>query len=443
MLNEQGRHDQFWRPLFPPRRVSSDTAFVPVTVPLNVAGYSPGVVPQLKEAFESFGFEPVQGGGTGQVEGPTRFDPGSAIGVQLVRGDVSRAGTGTVTWTDGKQVLAFGHGMFNAGQVNFPVITAKINHTLASVASSFKMSSPARVVGALVQDRQPGIMADTSLRSRMIPMTVMLRSSADKAVFRVQVAEHRLLTPSLVTSVVASAIGEAMSDVDHASFDVTTRMTVPGYPELRFNEQKHSSSGLQMGALVGLRGLDAVRAILNNEFQQVPLERIDVDIRVRFDEFPVAIEAVRTRSNRVVAGSKIPIEVTFRHFGGRRTRETYQVDLPPNLGGSVLKIDVASGELVRPELAKPQDLGQLLVRLQKGYPSRAVVISLEQPTEGLKLQGRVIADLPRSVVDALRTGASAHEMSTFRTSTRRVFKTDQIVEGRAQLRIRVEDEIDR
>ena len=51
---------------------------------------------------------------------------------------------GTLTYADGKQVLAFGHPMIGIGAVNLPMVLGEIHAIIPSLASSLKMSSPIR-----------------------------------------------------------------------------------------------------------------------------------------------------------------------------------------------------------------------------------------------------------------------------------------------------------
>ena len=109
----------------------------------------------------------MQAGG-GRKPGPPaagHVEPGSAIGVELVRGDMSTVATGTVTYVDGRSVLAFGHPLFGIGEVYLPMVDAQIHAFLPSLAQSFKMSSPLNEVGTLVQDRQSCIIGDLDART--------------------------------------------------------------------------------------------------------------------------------------------------------------------------------------------------------------------------------------------------------------------------------------
>ena len=95
------------------------------------------------------------GGSSGTT--PDHLVNGGAIAVELARGDVDIFATGTVTWTDGKRFLAFGHPMFGEGEAELPVATAWISTTLPSPMNAFKISRLGKRVGTMTQDRLPAI----------------------------------------------------------------------------------------------------------------------------------------------------------------------------------------------------------------------------------------------------------------------------------------------
>ena len=440
-IRSMSRRDRWWkmpglRPVVP-----ASSQLTPVSVPLSVSGLSPEAMVQLKRSFAGFGFQPVQGGGSGKAEGPTKFFPGSAVGVQMARGDVSLAATGTITWVGPKRVLGFGHRMFNAGEIYIPATTSKIIHTLASVSRSFKIGTPARVVGSLVQDRQAGIMVDTSKQIGTVPLTITMRAGQRKQVYKVHLARHRLLTQSLARTVLSSALSEAMSDVAHATFTLNTRISVKGYPQLRLTEHAYASSGVRFPILLFSRGLRAIRHIAGNNFETAAIERIDFDVDVQFANKLVQIKEVRVDSSEVNPGQKVNLYVTFRPFNGGEFTKTYPLQIPRDTAGSVLVAEVAGGGLTRPDIAVPQNLGQMLKILQKMYPTRSVVVSLQTPSSGLKLRGRIVRDLPSSVMDALNTGTSVRSTRVFRTVSRKVHGTQSIIAGKKKIRIRVRSEV--
>ena len=71
---------------------------------------------------------------------------------------MSVTGLGTVTYNDGRRVLAFGHGFLNLGPVSMPMSGAEVVHVLSSAYQPNKFANATEIAGALRQDRHSGIL---------------------------------------------------------------------------------------------------------------------------------------------------------------------------------------------------------------------------------------------------------------------------------------------
>src|SRR6185295_3085877 len=118
------------------------------------------------------------------------LQPGDAVAGVLVSGDMSVNGVGTVTYNDGKRVLAFGHPFFNLGPVDMPMAKSDVVMTLASAFQPNKFGNATGIVGALHQDRHSGIMGVLGAQSEMIPVTMHVRSLDEKEGVRKQKDFH-------------------------------------------------------------------------------------------------------------------------------------------------------------------------------------------------------------------------------------------------------------
>src|SRR5581483_11017118 len=138
------------------------------------------------------------------------LNPGEAVAGVLVDGDMSVTGLGTVTYNDGKRVLAFGHPFFNLGPVSMPMSKGEVLMTLASQYQPNKMANATEIVGALHQDRHSGIMGELGAQSDMIPVSVRVRALGDKDQvareknFHFNVFVHEKWTPSLMMMTLAN-----------------------------------------------------------------------------------------------------------------------------------------------------------------------------------------------------------------------------------------------
>ncbi|MBW1876583.1 MAG: hypothetical protein JRI98_14775 [Deltaproteobacteria bacterium] len=192
------------------------------TTPIMLGGLHDSVAHMLAKELEPLGFVATQSSVGGSSKGgPTRFEPGGAVAVELARGDISITGVGTVTYVGkGGRTLAFGHPMMEAGASGLPTATARVLHILVSESRSFKMAEAGQPLGTMVQDRQPAIVIDPNIEPARIPVRVKVNGveGAPKTEWNVEVASHRVLTPSIVYGVIANAVKSTASDATDVIF---------------------------------------------------------------------------------------------------------------------------------------------------------------------------------------------------------------------------------
>jgi hypothetical protein len=91
------------------------------------------------------------------LDGPSQIEPGSAIGMQLVSGDIDMTAIGTATWVDPddpeKKILMFGHPFLQRGRIEAPITSARIAFTMPALDRSFKMGEALDIIGVSHQDR--------------------------------------------------------------------------------------------------------------------------------------------------------------------------------------------------------------------------------------------------------------------------------------------------
>jgi len=115
-------------------------AFVqPIDTPMMFSGFSQTVLKQFEPMFSQMGVTAVQGGASaGNLSAKPAagweksLNPGEAVSGILVSGDMSATGMGTVTYNDGKRVLAFGHPFYNLGPIDMPMAKSEILMVLGS-----------------------------------------------------------------------------------------------------------------------------------------------------------------------------------------------------------------------------------------------------------------------------------------------------------------------
>ena len=416
----------------------------PASLPLSVSGLTPEAVAELGTALAPYHLVPQQAGGS---RGPRRtggkaprFVPGGSIAVELIRGDVSAVGTGTVTAVAGDRVLAFGHPMFNSGEIAFPIATAVIHTFMSSLNTSFKLSSPLDEAGALFQDRQSGIIGDMSKRVPMVPMTVVIHAPGHKEQrFAVEIARHRFLTPTLAASVLGSAASSAASDIADATVTMKTHLVVHGEQPIDLVEHLYAPDGVQGRLLSSAAGMRALTEVLFNSYTPASIDRLDIDVDVAYHADIAEISELSIGAETVDPGSRPSLRVTLRPYGKPDEIVIVPIDIPESLAGQTVRLSVQAGGAARPDVAPPESLHDVLVNLGRTYSARSIVVGLELPDEGLAVHGRLVPELPGSVLDSLRPSSAARRADGLRRVDRAVVPTSYITLGKQELSLRVRE----
>ena len=412
------------------------------SVPLTLAGFSAGAAAELGRTLEPYHLVAGNAGGIGKPDsGPTHFEDGGPLAVQLIRGDMSMAGTGTVTQVVGDKVLAFGHPMFNVGEVYLPIATAEIHTFMSALSTSMKLSSPLREIGSLIQDRQPAIVGDLGRRAEMIPIDVTVAGPGrPEQTFRAEVVRHRFLTGVLAGNVVSSAVQSSSSDLSDATMTVRSTIRLRGFAPLELRDAVFAPDGISARVLAASSGLRALSELAFNPFSPVRVEglsvRVDVDYKADFAE----VIGVAVGAEELEPGSRPSVYVTLRPFNGREYTETVAVEIPRSLAGQTIKIVASAGHLARPDLAPPETLAGLVENLKKGWTARELVIGIETADEGITMRGAVVADLPGSVIDTLRPASSSRRADVYRRVLRVVTPSRPVLIGSKDLSIHVREE---
>lgn len=418
-----------------------------VTTPLLIGGMHPDVIAMLGRELSPFGIEPLQAGGsaspsTSPDPSPTRvpYVDGGAIAVQLIRGDISAQGVGTVTHVRGNRLVAFGHPMLQAGQLALPVAGARVLHILASQMRSFKLSEVGTTNGSLVHDRQAAIVIDTSLEASTIPLTVKVNGVAEtgRTEWHMELANHRLLTPMLAMSATMNALKTTASDIGDLVFTATSKITLEGRAPIEVTDVGFSASGLP--AAVGrLRLFSVLAAAYSNPFERARVTGLEVNLSVRFARDVMAIESAAFASDEADPGIPAKIHVTLRAFGSAPVTRIVDVPIPATAAGQTLDISFDAGDDVRPDLPLPRDLNDVLRSITSGWPATTLLVSTKVPEGGLRLQGHVVTGLPASALDTLRLRNDSAATVNQATQHRLEVPIGKVLHGSATLKLKVRE----
>lgn len=379
----------------------------PVAMPMSVAGFHPDVVAAMRKDFEPLGWLPMQAaGGAASDEPSPPLEPGSALSLSLIKGDMNISGIGTTTWVRGDRFIAFGHPFKGLGQLHMPIGGAHIVWVLASQVTSFKMGYPLAPLGVLDQDRQPAIAGRIGPRSALIPMTVTVTrpETKQKRVWNVEIVDEPSFFPLAAGLVAHNAMRVSEPIADTASATVNIRFDIEKpYAPIIIREHFVSLGGTR--GMFEVRGLvqELAKSLSFNGFKRLRTERIQIEIEMADTRALAFVESVRSPAYEVDVGEAVELSVGL--MIANRSARTVTIKLPPippELAGEKLSIWVGAGASQRKEFPLPANIDDFLKSLRHYVARDELAAIITMPDGSWMIRGHRLTDLPMGVREELK-----------------------------------------
>lgn len=415
------------------------------STPVLLGGLSTTSMKLANDLLAPMGFDPVQagsgGGGKVAADAPSKYVDGGAIGVQLVRGDISAMGLGTVTRVSGDKLLAFGHPMLNGGVESFPTAIAKVHWILASFQRSFKIGEPVRPMGALVNDRQAAIVVDTQGSAPVIPMTFKIEGvdGAPKTTWNMEVTHDKFMSPTFVAISLGNAVETTTAERRDMTWRATSKLKVAKYGTLTLEDFGAGDGGQpDAGEFVRGRLIRAIGSLMNNPWEEVKVESIETTMRVTFQREVALLKGVKLLDPEVDAGEPARVELTLHPHEGKPETKTVSVPIPADLAGKDVDIEIAPGyEVERPQ-PSPNSVAQLFAVLpNQMHDGESVVATIRLREAGAAFGGKLASRLPAGAVDTLRSATDSDGPEVFAAVVQHAIPMKRFVVGRDTVRVKV------
>lgn len=407
--------------------------------PLVVSGVTPQTFHAMRQEIFPSPWLLVQGGGNrGQAvgDGQEKLAPGSAIGCQLVSGDIDITALGTVTWVKDNEVLAFGHSLFNAGELAMPITTARVVTVMESQMLSFKLGFPLQQVGSLYQDRNAGIYGRLGKVCDTLPLevTVKNRTHGSAQTFRMGLVRHPFLTIRLAALVVSNCLSLQEPNLGGATAYLRARI------EFKDNRRPLTWENVYAGdKLSPLNLLAPLRYLTDAPFDIAEMSLVHIHTELVGQPRQAQIAYLRLPSGEVQAGETIRLVVGLLPQQEKEQTVEMSLQLPDTLAAGDYLVVACSGSEFLPPFPVPEDGGQYLNALQvvSNCRNNQLVVSMQLPKFRLFCNNKEMAELPESVVGNLLPVNSTRSVQLLPESCWAATSTDYMLTGVAMINIKV------
>ena len=382
-----------------------------LALPLSVCGASDAAFAQLTPMLAANGVTPLQGGTVAGADADpsAKLEPGAAIGLPIVTGDLDVSALGTVTDIVGDRVYAFGHEYNAEGAVDLPMGVGYVHTVIPSSTISFKIGSLLRLDGAIHSDESTAIAGLIGKVPAMIPVTVTVKTPqrAEPRTFHFQVTRHPKFTPmGVVTSVTSAVMADSAPPTD---FTIQYAMTLSFDNGRTVDLTNTATSATQAKQLARDLNLPLTLALQNPFGRAYPTAitvHFDVEPTVSLDE----LTAVVTDKLVYAPGETASVYVTTLPHGGGEVTRRVPFALPDDLaeGDYTLTVGDADQALFDQTRDSPyhyetRDLEEVfgLIREVTRRPTKALYLRLASHGQGVSVGRTPLVGLPASRVRVL------------------------------------------
>ncbi len=446
-----------WRSAKPNPQLGSETfadtsRLRPLATPMMTSGLSPKLIDQMRPIFESYGIVPVQAGGFGGSGSGARHDddapfadiePGSALVVPLITGDIDMSAVGTATEVIGDYVFGFGHQFMSEGPVSLPMGAGRIDGVIANLVTSFKLGTITRPRGTIFVDQMVGVAGRFGEVAPMVPLSlrVVYADGSQDQQYTFKMASHPRFTPLLAVMALSGAVeGEHELPQFHTlDYDLVTEFANGKSMRLK-NTAVNSNAGLffEVGAPMMLAA--------DNPFERVLVKSVTGTITVTPEAREATILSVHVPRLKYRPGETVRAYVTYRPFREVERLLPIDFELPRDVADGTYQLVVSDWTqfLADETAAKPfrftaesvDEVFEVMNELN-AYRHDAVYVRMVREGDGVAIGRTAMPNLSSSRREVL-IGAGRSNTTPFVSSTTKTIPVEYVMSGSAQFEITVD-----
>ena len=400
-------------PAAPPASGSEAGGLSRLALPLSCSGLHPAAFDRVRQWLEPFGLAAVRGGASRSGgPAPKDLEPGSAVAIEVLRGDLMLSAIGTLTYRDGDRVLLFGHPLFQSGDIRLPLATAEITTIVASQQISFKLGVRSREAGVVDQDRRTAVAGHLGGAPRMLPLSVEITGAAPRAQrFRFESIEDRALAPVLISIATLNSLLESGGTGANQTLRWTLRLHRKGASPLTLSDVLVGNSP-SADLVEGIRS--PLDFLFNNPYDRLHLDSASVAVTVEPGREQWTLRGARVLDAAVRPGGRVRIEGEVERWRGERELREFSLHVPEEVpdGRHTLWLG-GSAELARfearhlPGRYRPTSLDDAWKRLSGMRSSDGLYAALFARAPELTSEGRDYPELPLSALSLLSNAQRA------------------------------------
>ena len=418
--------------------------------PVAMSGINPRMLNLLQPVFEKYKMLPLQAAGGSSPVKSAPIEEGQIVGTEIVRGDFSAFGYGTITYVDeNKQLLAYGHSSLGEGHVNRPMSGGYVHYIHPSITLPFKVASPTQPIGTIVQDRQGALAGIVGDSPSYIPIAAKVTATNGKVYQKkYEVIRHRDFSAMYSQLGIWYIIDALESEFGDHQAKVNTTINLADQPGLEIREISYRntfSSGFSPG-FSAMQSLSPLGSLIGNPYQKVEIKSVTIDVEFEDKRSNAVIEGIRIQKDEFRPGETIDVDIVIRPYLENPVVQKARITIPQDTPEDQVTLLVSSGASYEnwqrqraPLNYQPKNINQLVKLLQRGESNSDLIVELFIPKFGMTVQGEEFPEPTVSMLSVMNSQTQSGEGGYTRGRTLHTEKTstDYVLAGSRFLRIMV------
>lgn len=382
------------------------------SIPMTITGWRE----EWKPLFEKlFGYNtswlPVAGGGGGVEKEASAYplEPGSPLAAVMISGDVTVAGTGTLTWMNGNRIAGFGHPMNGLGDVNVPFASAEIITVVPSYLMPYKLSNTGRMAGTMQQDRLSAVAGVLGPLPRMASYEIhRTHGKETRPTWRGSFVPDPNMAPGLITMLFLSALNDGQDASENFTVTLSGQVQFKDLPPLNIYAVYSGTQAQRLDAIT-----EQV-TLLNQLYEVFPrqlnVESLSLDIKTLEEASVWKLQNVLPSQKTWRPGETVKLSLTLRNLKGEEREVVQEIKLPEEIKEGCVMLRVSSGrEMIQREFEKINTEGnpkpkEVIDVINRNYSREALYLQVVTDTQGYAVYSKEQMLLPLSVLSVLQRG---------------------------------------
>jgi len=416
-----------------------------IQVPLVMNMFSRPAFPVLQQWWEKNGFIPVMAGSVAGDKEVQELKEGSAVAVSFVTGDVDMGAVGTVTYIDKNRLFAFGHTLFNLGDVSLPMAYAEVNAVVPNLYNSFKIASIGKTFGTFKQDLPSSIFGYINENPPVVPMKIKMTYNKQENKYNYLMASHHLLGPVIANYVLSQTLASTDSSAYEGTLNVKGTITMEGHNPVNIDNVYSGFLNIPEASTF----LSAVYAYLvNNEFEETKIKEIDLSATVTTEQKVADLIEVRFDKSEMKKGDTVTFKIIVKPYQKAPVSYDYELKIGDKFNPGSYYVLVGGADALNKfdyayyyRLTVFENLDQIIKLINTMKRNDTIYIRIFSPKTSLIVKNKLMNDLPPSyfdIIDSPQTSGASNKVMIEHILEESV-RSEYVIKGAKRMTIEIKE----